>query len=174
MDDQQKQPQNQRKIDASLSLGGLFKGLGELIDLVGGMVERGETQQSRTGEFSVPSTGEQLRGVYGVSIRTDIGGTPRVERFGNIRRTDDGPVVAPTREPLLDLMDEGDELLVVAELPGVDEAEVLVTLHGDILAIETTGARRYARELVLPVPVIADSLRRLYRNGILELRLAKS
>lgn len=170
MDDEQKQP----NIDASLRLDGLFKGLGELIDLVGGMIERGEGQQSQSGEFRVGGSGEQLRGVYGVSIRTGIGGTPRVEQFGNIRRSDDGPIVAPTREPLVDLMDEGDELLVVAELPGVDAAEVSVTLHGDVLAIETTGARRYARELVLPAPVVADSLRQLYRNGILELRLTKS
>jgi HSP20 family protein len=112
--------------------------------------------------------------VYGFSIRTGIGGAPRVERFGNIRKTEEGPVVADVREPLVDTFDEGAEIVIVAELPGVSEAQVQVELKDDILTIATSGDRRYAKEILLSAEVVAGSLRQTYTNGILELRLQKA
>jgi HSP20 family protein len=77
------------------------------------------------------------------------------------------------REPLVDVFDEGETMIVIAELPGVEESEVRVEVHGDVLSLETTGERRYAREVLLPAPALPDSLRQTYRNGILELRLTR-
>lgn len=162
------------EVNLKLGLGGLFKGFGDLIDMVGDLIEKGEQEAARSGEFKVEGLGDKVRGVYGFSVRTDIGGAPRVERFGNIRKTTTGPVVAETREPLVDTFDEGDEILVTAEMPGVDETEIRVEVVDDILRIETTGSRRYAREVLLPAPVDPSALQQTYRNGILELRLHRS
>ena len=76
-----------------------------------------------------------MQGVYGFSIRTGLGGMPKVESFGNIRESEAGPVVADTRAPIVDVFDEGDKLLVVAELPGVAKKEIKVELNGDVLAL---------------------------------------
>ncbi len=150
-------------------LGGIFKNLGDMISLLAELAEREGGGIERSGEWR----GERLRGVYGISIRTGLHGDLRVERFGNLRSTGAGPAVTPVREPLVDVFDEGDTIIVIAELPGVDASEVRVEIHGDVLSLETTGERRYAREILLPAPVAPDSLQQTYRNGILELRLTR-
>ena len=174
--------QKKKKVEASFDLGfgGLFKGLSDFMDVLSDLVEKTEetttrTEEgvTRTGEFRVKGTGQQARGVYGFSIRTAAGGIPRVERFGTIRATEEGPVVAEVREPLVDYFDEGEQVVVVAELPGVSEEEIRVEIKDDILSLETTGERKYAKEILLSEAVDATTLQKTYKNGILELRLKK-
>lgn len=154
-------------------MGGLFKGIGGLLDLVSKMAEEGKEEYVRSGE--VQDLGGKLKGVYGFSIRTGLEGKPIIEQFGNIRATEAGTEVTETREPLLDVLDEGDRLVVVAELPGVDERDIQVTVQGDILELAAaTSNRKYHREVLLPSAVDPTSLERSYRNGVLELRLAKA
>jgi len=164
-------------INLDLGFGGLFKNIGDLVDLISDMADKAETsggEISKSGEFDVKGLGEKSRGVYGFSIRTGAGGSPHVERFGNIRKTEEGPVVADVREPLVDSFDEGAEIVIVAELPGVSEAQVQVELKEDILTITTSGDRLYAKEILLSADVEPSSLRQTYTNGILELRLKKA
>ena len=164
-----------------LGMGGVFKGLGNFLDLLSEMMEaregqegeEGESEITRTGKFGVKGLGDKAQGIYGVTVRTGLGGIPRVQRFGNVRSTEEGPVVAEVREPLVDLFDEEKEIVVVVELPGVAEGEVQVEVQGDILSLETTGARKYAKEILLPSAVDSASLQTTFRNGILELRLKK-
>jgi len=182
-----------REVDLDLGFGGLFKGLGDFLEVLsdkmeafeqmdtsgaaprasGGRMPRG-APPTRTGQFKVKGLGDKAQGVYGLSFRTLADGVPKVERFGNIRRTEDGPVVADVREPLVDLFDEADEIVLVAEMPGANEEDVTVELHDDVLVLETTGERKYAREVLLPAAVDAASLRKTFRNGILELKLKKA
>ncbi len=158
---------------AELSLGGLFKGIGGLLDLVSKMAEDGKEAYARSG--AVEGLEGKLKGVYGFSIRTGLGGKPIIEQFGNIRATEAGAEVTETREPLVDVLDEGDRLVVVAELPGVDERDIQVTVHGDILEVAAaTSNRKYHREVLLPSAVDPTSLERSYRNGVLEIRLVKA
>ena len=58
-------------------------------------------------------------------------------------------------------------------LGGKRGTSVTVELHGDVLVLETAGDRKYAREVLLPASVDAESLEKIYRNGILEIRLKK-
>ena len=162
------------EIGVDIGLGGIFEGLGDFINLVSEMVEAGESEVTRTGEFKVKGLGDRGRGVYGFSIKTGIGGTPQVERFGNIRSTKEGPVVDEVREPLIDVFDEGETVVVVAELPGVAEEEITVEVKDDVLTLETRGERKYAKEVLLPSSVDAATIKKAHKNGVLELRLTKS
>jgi len=113
------------------------------------------------------------KGVYGFSIRT-LAGKPVIESFGNIRETAKGPVVEEVREPIVDVFDEADRILVIAELPGVVEEEIKVEVAGDILSLTASGEdRKYAKEILLPSKVKPDSVKTSYNNGILEVRLQK-
>lgn len=170
---EKKEGERGQEIHIDLGFGKVFKGLGDFIDLLGEIVETGE-QFERSGEFRVKGLGDQARGVYGVSVRTSVGGVPQVERFGNIRSTEEGPTVDEVREPLVDVFDEAAEILIVVELPGVDEEEIHVEVRDDILSLETTGERRYAKEILLSQVVDPASLQKAYKNGILELRLKKA
>lgn len=160
--------------EVDIGFGSLFKGLGDFVGVLGKLVEAGEQQVERTGEFKVKGLGDKARGVYGVSVRVGIGGEPHVERFGNIRSTKEGPEVVDVREPLIDVFDEDTEIVIAAELPGVKEEAIEVEVRGDVLALSSTGERRYAKEVLLPSPVDPASLRRSFKNGLLELRLKKS
>ncbi len=155
-----------------LSFGGLFKGIGNLIDLVSKLAEEGKELKK---EFKgVTPTGKEFRGVYGFSVKTLAGGEPVVETFGNIKETPRGPVVKEVREPIVDVFDEKDHVLVVAELPGVSKENIDFEIKGDILNISAKAKeRKYAKEVLLPTAVDAQAVTSSYKNGILEIKLQK-
>ena len=155
-----------------IGLGGLFKGIGSLFDLASKLAEEGQQETTRVGEVQALEGG--LKGVYGFTVTTGLGGKPVIRRFGNILETDSGPVVAETREPLVDVLDEGDSLVVIAELPGVEESDINLAVEGDILEITASARdRKYQKEVLLPTPVDPESLESSYRNGVLEINMAK-
>jgi HSP20 family protein len=151
-----------------ISFGGLFKGMGNFIDLASKLSEEG---YERKGEITGLPKG--AKGVYGFSIRT-LAGKPVIESFGNIRETARGPVVEEVREPMVDIFDEKDHILVIAELPGVSESEIKIEVAGDILNLAASDRnRKYAKEILLPSKVKPDSVKTAYKNGILEITLEK-
>lgn len=158
---------------AELGLGGVLKGMGSLLNLVAKLSQAGQEGDARSGR--VEALGGQVQGVYGFSVRLSRGGSPVIEPFGNIQETADGPVVAETREPMVDLLDEGDHLTVIVELPGVEEGDIHLRLDGDILEVSAEArGRKYHKEVLLPVPVAPQNLQPSCRNGILELKLVKA
>ena len=82
--------------------------------------------------------------------------------------------VEEAREPVADVFEEGDQIHVIAELPGVSESDIKYEVKGDILTISTEGDRRYSAEVLLPWAVEPEGIESSYNNGILELRLAKA
>jgi len=159
-----------------LGFGDLFKGLSGFLDVVSDLAEKAEQIQERQGEFTLGKTasGKPIHGVYGFSIRTAAGGMPAVEKFGNIRETESGPVVDDVREPLVDVFDENGSVLVVVELPGVADGEIELAVEEDILSLTTTGRRRYEKEILLPAAVEAATMTKTYTNGVLEVRAKKA
>jgi len=154
------------------NLGGLFRGIGGLFDLVSKMTEEGKEEYSRTGE--VEALGAKAKAVYGFGIKMGLGGKPVIEQFGNIKATEEGTVVAEVREPLVDVLDEGDRVVVLAELPGVEEKDIQLEVKADILELTAEARdRKYSKEVLLPSEVEADTMESSYKNGILEIKLMK-
>src|SRR3989304_3333999 len=88
-----------------LGLGGLFKGIENLIDLAAKLKESGG-EINKEGEIDLSHLKKGMKGVFGVSIKTAVGGEPVIESFGNIRKAPAGPSVEEEREPITDLFDE--------------------------------------------------------------------
>ncbi|MBI4333893.1 MAG: helix-turn-helix domain-containing protein [Chloroflexi bacterium] len=159
-------------IDIDVGLGGLFKGIGGLLDFVSAMAEEGKTEGSRTVEKDI--MGGKGKAVYGFSVRVGLGGKPVIESFGNVRSTPSGTVVAEVREPLVDIFDEGNEIHVIAEIPGVEEKSIELSAKDDILTIAAEAReRKYRKEVLLPAAVKPEIKSQSYLNGVLELRLQK-
>ena len=97
---------------AKLGLGGLFKGIENLIDLAAKLKESGG-QISKEGEVDLSHLKEGMKGVFGFSVKTAVGGEPIVESFGNIKQTPTGPSVEEVREPLTDIFDEEHEIRIL-------------------------------------------------------------
>ena len=156
-----------------LSLGGLFKGIEKLVDIAAELKEAGG-EIKKEGEIDLSHLKEGMKGVFGFSVKTAVDGKPVVEPFGNIKKTPKGPKVDEEREPITDVFNEKDEVVVMAEMPGVSEDVISVELKGDILEIHAvTKDRKYRKEVLLPAKVKYDTLTKAYKNGILEVRIKK-
>lgn len=155
-----------------LGLGGIFKGLGNFIQLLEEMTEEGKQEITRAGKLKGPGRTEAM---YGFTVKIGPEGMPRVGRFGNVRDTEAGAVVEEVREPMVDIFDEGSEVVVIAEIPGVQESAIKLEVREDILLLSATDeGRKYSKEVLLPCAVQADTIKSSYRNGILEIRLTKA
>ncbi|MBI4864503.1 MAG: Hsp20/alpha crystallin family protein [Candidatus Riflebacteria bacterium] len=158
-------------------LGGLFSGLADLVERLGELAEKGAVLRR---EGSIEGTGGEkgLKGVYGFTVKVGGGSdrSPRVEPFGNIKKDARGePTVSEDREPVVDLFDEADHVLVIAEMPGVELDHVKAELRGDVLIISaSTKGRKYHKETLLPRSFEPSQLTTSMRNGLLEVRLNKT
>ncbi|HEY3233550.1 MAG TPA: Hsp20/alpha crystallin family protein [Polyangiaceae bacterium] len=92
--------------------------------------------------------------------------------------------------PRLELNDEGKWLLLQAELPGVTEKELDVTVTADTLTVRGTRkdevpggysvhrrerpAVEFARSITLPCRIDAERAEATMKNGVLSLRLPKA
>jgi HSP20 family protein len=106
--------------------------------------------------------------------------------FGRPMRRDEG-----TRAPSVDISETADEVLVKAELPGVDKRDLEVEALPESLSLsaETSGEReekeqtfhrrervwrRYERVVALPAEVQTDQVRATMKDGVLEVRMPKT
>ena len=93
--------------------------------------------------------------------------------------------------PAVDMYETKDELVITAELPGLTEKDIQLSITGDMLTIR--GERRWDQEveqenyyrgerwfgkferaLPLPIPVQAEKVKASYRDGVLTVTLPKA
>ena len=176
MNDKKKNEKKGEGISIDFGLGGLFNGLANLMDAATKLTEKGE-ELSRTGDLKFSGLEKikglkDLKGVYGVRIRTLADGRPSVQPFGNIKKTPQGPVVEEMREPIVDIFEESEEIHIVAEMPGIEEKDVNLEIEGDILNINADAEnRKYQKEILLSRPAKTADMAWTYKNGILEIRI---
>ncbi len=159
-----------------LGLGGVLGGLGTFLEKLGELAEKGE-ELRQAGEVHGTNAQGGVRGVYGFSVKVGLGDEGvQVEPFGNVRKDEETgeTVVDEVREPLVDVFEEEDHVLVVAEMPGVGEEDIQVELKEDILTLSAArGAKKYRKEVLLPAAFPPERMSRTCRNGILEVKCAK-
>jgi len=166
--------------------GGFLAGLADVIDKLSELAETGRTL-SRSGEFTSESAGsesagsesggKQFKGMYGFNVKVGLGGDePTVEPFGNIkvdRHAREGVVVAEVREPAVDVLEESDHVLIVAEMPGVGAADVKLEVHDDVLTLSAAaGDKKYRKEVLLPKSCPRERMTLSCNNGIVRIRCA--
>ena len=77
-------------------------------------------------------------------------------------------------EPVTDMFDEPDEVVLLFEVPGVARKDIHCVLDGDIVLLEgKTGERLYRKEILIEPKLAQQAPRLRLRNGVLEARLAK-
>ncbi len=116
--------------------------------------------------------------VYGYSVTIGPDGKPQIREFGNMKpalgRKEQPLDLKEEREPLVDVLDQGDNVRVVAELPGIPKDSLKVHATANTLTISAEhGERRYSREIELPEEVDPKTAKSTYNNGILEVVLVK-
>lgn len=87
------------------------------------------------------------------------------------RRESAGPEIL---EPVTDLFDEPDEIVLLFELPGVKRKNLRVRLSDDIFLLEAQSrGRLFRKEIRIEARLRPGAPRLELRNGILEVRLKK-
>ena len=122
-------------------------------------------------EFGFPFT-------YGFNINIDKDGMPTIDSFGNIKTKpySGKPEVKQTREPMTEVNEQGDQIIVICEMPGVtrDDIELKATTHSITISTKTKSkGRNYYKEVKLLSAINSDYARARYTNGILEVTLKK-
>lgn len=171
-----KKGENAEDAHIKLGVGGLFKGISDVIGLVSKMSEEGQTVVERVGEIKGLEGLKGAKGVFGFSVRLGgLGEGVKVEPFGNVRESAGGPVVEEVREPLVDVFEEESEIKVVAELPGIREDQLRIEVKEDILSLAAEdGGRKYSKEILLPSAVDPEAMKSSCTNGVLEITLPKA
>ncbi|MEM3018242.1 MAG: archaeal heat shock protein Hsp20 [Candidatus Bathyarchaeia archaeon] len=121
--------------------------------------------------------------VYGYSMTMGPDGKPVIREFGNVKPslergrfgpTKPGLTIKEEREPLVDVITEGDQVRVVAELPGVEKSDInLQHTENELIISVDTPQRKYHKTLELPDPVDPESAKAFYKNGVLEVLLKR-
>jgi len=113
--------------------------------------------------------------VYGYSVKIGPDGKPVVREFGNMKPNmavgeDKKPLsLQEAREPLVDVIQEQEQVKVIAELPGVEKEDIQLFVTERALTIDVTSPdHRYHKELELPFEVDENSASSSYKNGVLE------
>jgi len=122
--------------------------------------------------------------IYGYTMTVGPDGKPVIQEYGNVK-PDSLPTadscgcdnhsqtpVVEKREPLIDtLVDDKEQTLkIVAEMPGVEKADVGVVVDEDIVHIDAErGEKKYHVNVPIQQKVESDSPKATYKNGILEL-----
>lgn len=87
---------------------------------------------------------------------------PRQDRTERVNMPD-----APTREPIVDILEGKDGLTVIAELPGVSEDDLKISLEGESLEIDAGSFNKK-----ISLPYAAKGIKeKSYKNGILQIKL---
>lgn len=78
-------------------------------------------------------------------------------------------------EPLVDVLEEGDEIIVVAGFAGLKRENLRIQVKDQQLTLSAEALdRKYNKSLNLPKRVVPDSIHTRYKNGVLEIRLRKA
>ena len=114
------------------------------------------------------ATGKPI--VHGVKITIGPDGIPHVEEFGNVRKKE----LSDYREPLVDVIERDGEIIITAELPGVEKKDIKINVKERVLTINAeSDPFKYYKTVLLPQGTDPSTARATFKNGILEIQMKK-
>ena len=111
--------------------------------------------------------------IYGFRVTIGPDGRPIIQEFGNVKRVGVVPKISEEVEPLVDVIDEGNKIRVVAEVPGVEKDKIKLKAVGRKLIIDASNSKKYRKEVELPYEVDMKTAKARYKNGVLEVEIHK-
>ena len=152
----------------------MFRQIEEMMQKMMSEMNEGKLFDSETFEDMLRNPEGTSPFVFGFSMNVGPDGKPIIQRFGN-PPVDEGAEPSSTLEPLVDVVEDDDEIIVVAEVPGVEKDEIKVRIKGTSLTIHANNPERpYHKVVELPAKVQKQDAKSAIRNGVLEVRLKKA
>jgi HSP20 family molecular chaperone IbpA len=155
------------------------KGLTGLISDLAKLTENSETYQKRIklGEKGVIDFHVAARPLKGLNSATKPINSFKFNKLNekdSTHRQESPTGSIKESEPIVDILEEGQNIRVMAELPGVSEKDVKLNIEGNTLIISTADStRNYYKRIELPKPVKKETIEFSCKNGVLEVKLKK-
>jgi len=149
--------------------------LTDIAEKLNELSEKGESL-SKKGEFTFPDKGREIKGVYGFTLKTGLGGRDdqiRVEPFGNIRKDKETgqAVVQEINEPPVDVFEDDGGTTLIAEMPGIGPEDIHIEVRDDVLTIfAQKGEKKYRKEILLRHSLSKERINVTCNNGIVTIR----
>jgi HSP20 family protein len=145
-----------------------FDDIYEELERLGDMID--ETMQKA---FENSEDTPKRNRIKGFSIKIGSDGKPKIKKFTDRQLVQDETEIDD--EPLVDVFEEEQVLVILASLPGVkkDEIDLRVTEWCLTVSVNSDNLEWY-EELELPTKVKPKYARASFKNGVLEIKLEKS
>ena len=79
------------------------------------------------------------------------------------------------KQPLIDVFEEEDYIVVLAELPGMEKKDVKIEADENTVVIMAKNPlKTYLETVRLPTPIVSGAVKFIYKNNILQATLKKS
>jgi HSP20 family protein len=176
--ERKKNDDQQRDVDPLPAFGGLIDGVANILGRLGDLAEKGESLRREVNLET--KDGKDLRASYGFSIKMGADGrsssVPQQVRPRNEARTSakpaKNPAEHPVREPQIDIYEEEDHLLILAEMPGVPADQVDLQFEQNQLQLSGRSARlKFATSIDLPCACNPEDVAVTANNGVVEIRI---
>ena len=114
--------------------------------------------------------------VYGFSVQTGQDGVPVKREFSNApapaRLGDKEP---EEHQPLIDVIESGETVRAIVELPGVKKEDIKIEVHERLLEIEVDNeSKQFHQQIDLPCDVLLNSVKASCNNGVLEISMKRA
>ncbi len=172
---------NAADLAGMLGVGGFLDGVSNLISKFGDLAERGEALKKSMGDSQ--ASAKPIRTSGGFTVR--FGGLASDEADqASVRPVDTAArqrssspkkaeaVVPKEREAAVELFEEEDHLLLVAEMPGVATENVELDFHDKCLSIKGHSKTAvFQAQVELPRAFTSEQVAVTANNGVVEIRL---
>ncbi len=116
--------------------------------------------------------------VYGFTYRQGPDGRPTFQEFGNVpemmHRGPQRQIEQDVREPLTDLNEDGNNVYITYELPGISKENIDLNVSERNVTLNVKeGPRKYHKSIDFDFKLKPESCRAKFVNGILDLSIAK-
>ncbi len=173
------QPDSKKVADlaGAMGLDGLINGMASILGKFSELAEKGESLKRAHSETSADG---KVATSYGFSVKFGPGKDnetrvePIVKPAAAKPKPADKPPTLSTREPHVEVFDEADYVLVVAEMPGVSSDDVALTFLEKNLTIQgKSKTAEFQKVLELPAVFGPEHVAISSNNGVIEIRMAK-
>lgn len=164
------------EIDFDTKIGGVFGKLVEGLGSLSEKIEKAGGQIHKEGKFDFDSAGSEKKGAWGFSVRNasnpKSSSKPDVNPFKTAqKKQEDSFKHDSVRDPLVDIFEQENKIIVAIELPGVSKNEIEWEITGNQLKLHTKGKVKYNKTIDLPDNIVSDSSKQSYNNGILQITI---
>jgi len=160
-----------KKKDDDNSIFSIFSGLDRFIGIMADMVDNEKDEVNVNGDLN--SDNEKVKGKYGFNIRLGPGTVSSPDKKKAFDALFEKKNVPPkTVEPVTDVFEDEDGVMIVAELPGVDRDDIGLNLTGNSVTLTASkNGSCYLKKVELKFSPDPGSVRESFNNSIYSVSL---